>query len=85
MNDKKLAKLRVQLRTISVKKSVKSLSLVLRQHSIMERLPLITALVVTLISVVASLVLFLSMFSGKAMLAKISDSSDLYTDIDDTL
>ena len=51
----------------------------------MDSLPLNTALVVTLFSVVASLVLFLSMFSGKAMHAKISDSSDLYADIDDNL
>ena len=51
----------------------------------MENLSLTTALVVTLISLVASLILVLSMFSGRTMHAKISDGSDLYTDTDDTL
>ena len=51
----------------------------------MEDLSLNTAIVITLISVAASLVLFLSMFSGGSLQAEISDSPDLYKDMDDTL
>lgn len=51
----------------------------------MEDLSLNSALVITLISVAASLVLFLSMFSGESLHAEVSDSPDLYKDIDDTL
>lgn len=49
----------------------------------MENLSLNSALAVTLVSTAASLVLFLSVFSVKA-LAKVSGSSDL-KDVDDTL
>ena len=51
----------------------------------MEDLSLNSALVITLISVAASLVLFLSMFSGESLHAEVSGSPDLYKDIDDTL
>ena len=49
----------------------------------MENLSLNSALVITTISITASLVLFLSMFSGKTLHAEVSEASDLYTDIDD--
>ena len=51
----------------------------------MENLSLNSALVITLISIAASLVLFLSMFSGEILHAEVSDRSDLYEDMDDTL
>ena len=51
----------------------------------METLSLNSALVITLISIAASLVLFLSMFSGETLHAEVSDSSDPYKDMDDTL
>ncbi len=51
----------------------------------MEDLSLNSAIVITLIAVAGSLVLFLSMFSGASLHAEISDSPDLYKDIDDTL
>ena len=51
----------------------------------MEDLSLNSAFVITLISVAASLVLFLSMFSGESLQAEVSDSADLYKDIDDIL
>ena len=51
----------------------------------MENLSLNSALVITLISIAASLVLFLSMFSDETLHAEASDSPDLYKDIDDTL
>ena len=51
----------------------------------MENFSLNSALVITLISVAAFLVLFLSMFSGETLHAEVSDSSDIYKDMDDIL
>ena len=51
----------------------------------MENLSLNSALVITLISIAASLVLILLMFSGETLHAEVPDSSDLYKDMDDTL
>ena len=51
----------------------------------MENFSLNIALVITLISSAASLVLFLSMFSGETLHAEVSDSSDIDKDMDDTL
>ena len=51
----------------------------------MENFTLNIALVITLVSSASSLVLFLSMFSGEILHAKVSDSSDIKKDIDDTL
>ena len=51
----------------------------------MENLSLNSALVIALISIAATLVLFLSIFSGETLHAGVSDSSDLYKDMDDTL
>ena len=51
----------------------------------MENLSLNSALVIALISIAATLVLFLSMFSGESLHAEVSGSPDLYKDIDDTL
>ena len=51
----------------------------------MEDLSLNSALAITLISIAASLVLLLSMFSGESLHAEVSDSSDLFKDTDDTL
>ena len=56
-----------------------------KAHLMMEDLSLNSALVITLISVAASLVLFLSMFSGESLHAEVSDSPDPYKGIDDTL
>lgn len=54
-------------------------------HFMMEILSLNTALIVTLTSITASLVLLLSISSGHTVGAKVSDNSDFYADIDDTL
>ena len=54
-------------------------------HLMMENLSLNSALVIALISIAATLVLFLSIFSGGTLHAGVSDSSDLYKDMDDTL
>ena len=54
-------------------------------HEIMENLSLNSALAITIISIAASLALFLSIFSGETLHAEVSDSSDLYKDMDDTL
>ena len=54
-------------------------------HLMMENLSLNSALVIALISIAATLVLFLSIFSGETLHAEVSDSSDLYKDMDDTL
>ena len=51
----------------------------------MENFSLNIALVITLFSSASSLFLFLSMFSGEALHAEISDSSDINKDMDDTL
>ena len=51
----------------------------------MEILSLNSALIVTLTSITASLVLILSISSGHAVGSKVSDNSDFCTDIDDTL
>ena len=61
-----------------------SRNLTYETHLMMEDLSLNSALVITLISVAASLVLFLSMFSGESLHAEVSDSPDLYKGIDDT-
>ena len=51
----------------------------------MEILSLNSALIVTLTSITASLVFLLSISSGHTVGAKVSDNSDFYADIDDTL
>ena len=51
----------------------------------MEILSLSSALIVALTSITAFLVLLLSISSGHTVGAKVSDNSDFYTDIDDTL
>ena len=51
----------------------------------METLSLNSALIVTLTSITASLVFILSTSSGHAVGSQVSDDSDFYTDIDDTL
>lgn len=54
-------------------------------HFMMEILSLNSALIVSLTSITASLVLLLSISSGHMVGAKVSDNSDCYADIDDTL
>ena len=54
-------------------------------YLMMETLSLNSALIVTLVSFSASLVLLLSTSSGHTVEANLSDTSDFYTDIDDTL
>jgi hypothetical protein len=56
-----------------------------KRYLIMETLSLNSALIVTLTSITASFVLLLSISSGHTVGAKVSDNSDFYTDIDDTL
>ena len=56
-----------------------------KRYLIMEILSLNSALIVTLTSITASLVLLLSISSGHTVGVKVSDNSDFYTDIDDTL
>ena len=51
----------------------------------METLSLNSALIVTLTSITASLVLLRSISSGLTVGAKVSENSDFYSDIDDTL
>lgn len=56
-----------------------------QRYLMMETLSLNSALIVTLTSITASLVLILSTSSGHAVGSKVSDNSDFCTDIDDTL
>lgn len=56
-----------------------------KRYLMMETLSLNSALIVTLTSITASLVLLLSTSSGHTVRSKVPDNSDFYTDIDDTL
>ena len=56
-----------------------------KRYLMMETLSLNSALIVTLTSITASLVLLLSTSSSPTVRSKVSDNSDFYTDIDDTL
>ena len=56
-----------------------------KRYLIMETLSLNSALIATLTSITASLVLLLSISSGHTVGAKVSENSDFYSDIDDTL
>ena len=56
-----------------------------KRYLMMETLSLNSALIVTLTSITASLVLLVSTSSSHAVRSKVSDNSDFYTDIDDTL
>ena len=56
-----------------------------KRYLMMEILSLSSALIVALTSITAFLVLLLSISSGHTVRAKVSDNSDFYTDIDDTL
>ena len=55
------------------------------RYLMMEILSLNSALIVALTSITAFLVLLLSISSGHTVGSKVSDNSDFYTDIDDTL
>ena len=56
-----------------------------KRYLMMEILSLSSALLVALTSVAAFLVLLLSISSSHTVRATVSDNSDFYTDIDDTL
>ena len=56
-----------------------------KRYLMMENLFDSSVLVVTLISIAASLFLLGTILSGDTALLSVSDKSNLYTDIDDTL
>jgi|GEM_PF-5217936 len=70
---------------MSVKNVVMSHVFNFKRYLMMENLFDSSVLVVTLISIAASLFLLGTILSGDTALLSVSDKSNLYTDIDDTL